>query len=521
VALLLRQRARTGRPLAVRWCVAAGLSALALLAASGFTIGRQQLVVTTLLARSVVVRHLIGPIQRSIDRDGDGHGVWFGGGDCDDRDATIHPSAVEVPGNGIDENCSGEDAPRPALIAPPTELADPPRRSSVLFFSIDAARPDHLSAYGYSRPTTPNLSRFGVRAARFVHAYSTSPQSIPSLAAVFTGRYSSTLAWGADGPFRALEPTNTTLAELMRTKGYATAAFLNTSYFSLTNGFFQGFELVAEGPLFKDDEVTAVRRAASWLDERRRREEPFFAWIHIINPHAPYQDHSVPQDFGHAEIDRYDEEIARADAAFAVVLTEIDMLERDGQPVLVVVLADHGEAFGEHGRFHHAQDLHDEAIRVPLMIRGPGVVAGERRALASLVDLQATALWFAGLPQVQRTASRSLATVLLTPDRCAASATCVRDSLGAEVHPQHDCTASMRTLVAPPWKVIYDVHHNAWELYNLAADPRELHNLFDAYPARAAAMRAQLLDAVEHRHSPARSAAADLAQTGRDEPEAR
>lgn len=473
--------------------------ALALATLSGTTLGRDQAVLSTVLLRSALTRHVVGPLQKVIDRDGDGFGAWFGGGDCDDGDAQRHPGRSDVPGNGVDENCSGADAAfseKTSIVSGTRWPAPTALRTSVLFVSIDAMRHDHMSVYGYRRPTTPNLARFAERALRFTEAYTTSPQSVRSLASVFTGRHAVDLSWRRDHPFPQLEPRNTTLAEDLRAQGHATAAFLNTSYFSLTAGFFQGFESVHEGALFKDDERPIVARAATWLDERRRSEEPFFAWVHIINPHAPYADRSAPEEFGHEEVDRYDEEIASADAALEALLRALDKLERDGQPVVTVVFSDHGEAFGEHGHVHHADCLHDDVLRVPLLIRAPGAPSGETRALVSLVDLHATVLSFVGLP-ARDGASRSLAEVVLAPDPCRRRPTCVRETLRAEVVPTYGSSALLRALVSPPWKLIHDVEHGSWELYDRSRDPRERNNVYGASIARAGSLRARLLDSTD------------------------
>jgi arylsulfatase A-like enzyme len=497
VLLALVRRGQRRRAVARRMMGVAGVAAAALFLVSGLTLGRQQAVLSGLLFRGVTGKYGIPPLQRLLDRDRDGYGVLFGGEDCDDGNAAINPGALDVPGNGIDENCSGEDAPVPPPVDPPLPaLADGARPMSVLLISLDAARPDHLSAYGYARPTTPNLQRFAENGALFTRAYAAAPQSLRSFAAIFTGQYPSAVAWErGGGQFPALLDRNVTLAEVLRDRGYSTAAFTNTSYFSLTAGFFQGFEQVSEGGLFKDSEEPMVERVTQWLGQRGESTRPFFAWVHFINPHEPYADHQTPVDFGSSEIDRYDEEIARTDAAIGRVLDKVADLERAGWPVVVMVFSDHGEAFNEHGFRYHSFDLHEEAVRVPLIVRGPGVVPGRRDALVSLFDLHPTVLGLAGLPGTRDAPSRSLLGTLQDPSATSGRGARWRRELFAEVTPQGESRPSATALIAPPWKLIHDVQRGVWMLYDLSADPGEQRNLYDAAPSTAARLRARLLDA--------------------------
>jgi hypothetical protein len=181
-----------------------------------------------------------------------------------------------------------------------------------------------VSAYGYRRPTTPNIARWAQNAARFTRAYCTSPRSLRSFASTFTGQYPSSVIWGGDNTFPGLEDANATLAEELRARGYATAAFNNADYFSRTAGFYQGFEERHEGHTFKDEAEPAVRDALAWLRQRAAEPRPFFGWLHLMEPHDGYRDLTQPQEFGHSDPDRYDEEIARADMFAGRVLALLD-----------------------------------------------------------------------------------------------------------------------------------------------------------------------------------------------------
>ena len=500
VTALLRRTARGASPRlhrlvpVVALAAAFGCAILALVPA--LCLGRRQAVMIVLASRSALVRRAIGPLQHALDRDHDGHGVLFGGADCDDRNPRIYPGAPEVPANGVDESCSGRDGPRRstphhgryARVTGP--LAERP--PSVLFVSIDAARPDRMSAYGYHRPTTPGLARFAGRAARFTNAYAVAPGSLRSFASTFTGQYPGEVAWGRgnDPRFPSVAEENLTLAEVLRDAGYATVAFTNTSYFWSTPGFFQGFESVHGAPAFKDDAEPIVRAAVEWIE--RPRDRPFFAWMHLIDAHAPYGDPVGSQDFGRAESDRYDAALARADTFAARVIDAADRVERRDAPVLVVVFSDHGEGFNEHGSRYHFYDVHEETIRVALLVRGPGVVPGDRPALTALLDLYATVLNLARRPIAAQTPSRSLVHLLL--DRRGAAPRDWREEVYADVAEYGGASPTSMALVAPPWKIAFDASRCAWELYNLALDPHEEHNLYDDDRVRAGELRSRLLD---------------------------
>ena len=396
LALLLlgRRVVRRAAPLRRRVPLALSLVSIAAIVTSAFTLGARQTVAATLFNRSLLAQRVARTLQLSLDFDGDGYSAVFNGGDCNDRDARVSPRAHDVPGNGRDENCSGRDARLESeestghlVPLPPEAPQQPP---SFVLLSIDAMRPDHLGSYGYRRPTTPNIDRFARGAARFTNAYCASPRSLRSFGSLWVGRYASLVSWGNDVQFPPLELSNVTLAEQLSSAGYLTAAFPATAYFSHTAGFFQGFQQVVEEPGFKPDAAPAVARMQAFLREHENDQQPFFMWSHIMETHDPYRDRTEPRDFGHSQMDQYDEELAGADAAIAPLLTQLDELAAK-RPLVVILFGDHGEAFGEHGVYHHSFDLHDEALRVPIIVRAPGVTPGSRHALTNLFDLNPTA----------------------------------------------------------------------------------------------------------------------------------
>jgi choline-sulfatase len=490
----LRRRGRSMRPRVV--VIAVGL-AFAGFAVSGLTLGGRHNVASSILMESELTAPVTRALQLAIDLDHDGYSALFGGGDCDDLDPSIHPGAVDLPGDGIDRDCSGAHARwldesgdgHPAIVKGPLAGVTP----SFVLLSVDTTRADHMGAYGYDRPTTPNLDRFALGAARFTRAYCTSPFTVRSFASIWTGRYPSSIAFGKDNKYPELLEENVTLASLLADAGYASAALSDVDFFHRRLGMLRGFtewHEPVQGEL-KADVAPLVANMKRILRERAADPRPFFVWAHMIEPHDPYRRWTSPRDFGPTGRDRYDEEIARADEAVGTILEVVDEIAAK-RPLIVAFFADHGEAFGEHGYSFHGSDLHEEQVRVPLLVRGPGIAPGERSALTSLVDLHATILDYAGLRAARPIDARSLVDVLQGPAGAPAPAGW-RDHIYLDIVPQGGVTADEKAVLAPPWKLIVDVRHSLLELYDLDRDPRELRNLFDDEPARGAALREQLL----------------------------
>ena len=141
------------------------------------------------LARAPYASIVITTVRRAFDRDHDGYSPILGGGDCNDQNPDVHPGAIDVPDNGIDENCSGADAHKFTPPAPPVarDLSAPPLRDNIVLIHLDALRPDHVGLTGYDRPTTPHIDRWREGATWFKNAYTPAPSTRFALSAIFTG----------------------------------------------------------------------------------------------------------------------------------------------------------------------------------------------------------------------------------------------------------------------------------------------------------------------------------------------
>jgi arylsulfatase A-like enzyme len=464
---------RRGRPLPGGTVLAVPALCAGAFAVWAATFGTRQNVVSTIFLHSRVtgvVARALQPILPAYAA-GDG-GLRHGGGAAEPSPELGDGRMVEVTG----------------------PLAG--KKPSFVLLSIDAVRPDHVGAYGYGRPTTPNIDRFAAGAARFTHAYCTLPRSIRSFSSIWTGRYPSHIAWGHDTQYPELLDENVTLAETLGAAGYVSAAFINADYFGRTPGFFKGFgeshaPHVLGKAVWKGNPYEEAAAVSRYLADRAGDERPFLLWVHIMEPHDPYRHWTEPREFGPAPLDHYDEEVARADdAAGRIITAALELASR--RYVVVAVFADHGEAFGEHGFYHHSTDLHDEQVRVPLLVRGPGIAPGERSALVSLMDLYPTLLNYAGRPAPHPIDALSLVGVLQDPPPGAAPGA-FRARLFMEVMPDGLEPGEQKALFEPPWKLILDVRRGFLQLHDLDRDPREENNRFDDEPELAARMRARLL----------------------------
>ena len=298
------------------------------------------------------------------------------------------------------------------------DAGEPHRPPNVLVFLVDTTRADHLSAYGYERATSPSVERLAAGGVLFERAFAPSSWTRASTASLLTGL--DPVHHGARSRDQRVAPEATLLAEHLAGAGYQCAAIVTNPHVTALWGFDRGcatFEDVgASTESWQDADANVVlEHVVRRLDELAADPRPFFLYVHTIDPHgpntppAPYDrlftsDPRPAPDPGEllpgtptTELDNlralYDAEIRFADQAFGRLLDE---LERRGlfEDTLIVFTSDHGEEHLEHGRGGHGQQLFQELVRVPLVIKFPrGRWAGRRpSARASLLDVVPTIL---------------------------------------------------------------------------------------------------------------------------------
>lgn len=281
------------------------------------------------------------------------------------------------------------------------------RGHDIVLVTIDALRADHLSSYGYGRRTTPNIDALAEKGARFENAYCPTPHTSYSIASMMTGKYMKPLL--ALGP---QDETETWPVQLQR-YGYRTAAFYPPAVFFIDEHRFRrlrdqnlGFEYKKEE--FADPEL---RRAqiARYLSVAPR-DRPVFLWVHLFEPHEPYEMHPAHPFSGEPRVDAYDSEIAEADVLVGDLVKLVG--ERRPPGTVFIVSADHGEEHGDHGGRYHGTTVYEEQVRVPLVVVGPGVVPHVVSSPVQTIDLLPTTLAALDVPIPPRLRGRDLGRAL-------------------------------------------------------------------------------------------------------------
>jgi choline-sulfatase len=286
--------------------------------------------------------------------------------------------------------------------------ASTPTARNLVFITIDTLRADHVGAYGYTRARTPNLDALGRGGVLFDRAYAAAPITLPSHATLMSGLYPP--GHGSRDNGLRVSPSVPTLATALQARGFRTGAFVAAFPLDHQFGLNRGFDVYGDHiPRGPDGRLANERPASQVVDEaiawlrqlvpgpqssipNPQSPIPFFLWVHLFEPHAPYGDPTGSRPV----LDRYDDEIATADLQIGRLL---DALGPGMADTLTVAAGDHGEAFGEHGEYAHSIFVYDTTLRVPLLMSGPGIPRGTHVAEpATLADVAPTVLRLLGLP---------------------------------------------------------------------------------------------------------------------------
>ena len=356
------------------------------------------------------------------------------------------------------------------------------RRPNILLITLDTTRADHLGAYGYREAQTPNLDRLAREGLLFERVETAAPITLPAHVSLLSGLYPFAHGVRNNGNFR-LDDSIPTVAMALRNAGFQTAAFVSAFVLDRQYGLDRGFtEYDDRFALERRGDATAAA-AASWFEHHAADRPPFFVWVHLYDPHDPYD---PPPPFRDAFSTRpYDGEIAFDDRVIGTLLDRLDASKLLAS-TLVAVVGDHGESLGEHREATHGMFVYEAAARVPMIIWRPGTVPARRiTPLVRTIDLAPTLLALADTRGLDGIEGRSL--LPLVEGRSPAGA----NGAYAETYfPRLFMNWSpLRSLRDDRWKFI---DAPVPELYDLSTDPGETTNLGPREPARLAAMRRAL-----------------------------
>jgi len=348
---------------------------------------------------------------------------------------------------------------------------------NVVLVTIDTLRADRLGCYGDSRIETPHLDALAREGIRFANASTTVPFTLPAHSSIMTGTYPPYHGVRENVGYR-LDESVPTMAELLSGAGWTSAGFVSTfvldARWGIARGFghyFDDFDLKEMGgdlgSVQRDGQET-VAAALAWLEARP--PGPFFLWLHLYDPHDPYE---PPEPFRSRYPGRpYDAEVAYADALFGQLCQALEgkgLLDRS----LVVVAGDHGEGLRSHDEGFHGFFVYDSTARVPLILRLPEKRLGGQvvEEAVSHVDLLPTVLEALGRPVPSTVQGRSLLPLLLGREESEERAV-YSESLYPLLHYGWSPLRALRT------RRYKYVDAPRPELYDLLADPGEEHNLF-------------------------------------------
>ncbi|MEA2561829.1 MAG: hypothetical protein QOH06_3333 [Acidobacteriota bacterium] len=336
-------------------------------------------------------------------------------------------------------------------------------KGPIFLITIDTLRSDHLPAYGYDKIETPAFDAFAKDAILFERAYSHYPLTLPSHVSILTGELPPVHKIRDNVGYLFESTKHPYLPRLLKQAGYETGAAVSAFVLRPETGLAEGFDTY-EGDLHAElgqslDSVIrpgaeTLKLALPWI--RERAAKPFFFFFHIYEPHAPYEP-------------TYDADIVTADKVIGDLFAELKRLGIYDRAT-IVLLADHGEGLGDHGEKQHGIFLYRETLQVPLMIKLPGAERGGERVStpAQLVDVTPTLLSLAGVKVPKELTGSSLLDLPEKPRQV------YSETFYARIHYGWSDLASLIT----------DRHHYIEapesELYDLAADPGERHNVLAA-----------------------------------------
>jgi len=390
----------------------------------------------------------------------------------------------------------------------------PPLRPDIVLVSLDTVRADHLEPYGYERETTPNLSTLASEGILFRRAISQAPWTLPSMASMHTGLYPS--EHGALNNLSPMPMESPTVAELLQANGYRTQAVVSHVFVGRKYGFGRGFDTIDENHVPGHDGVSSQALTETALALfREPTDAPSFLWVHYFDPHYTYIRHAehgfatgergrfeeyirfdtpdgeelhdvTPEELEYMKA-VYDEELAHTDVWVGALLDGVRESARD-RPVLFLVTADHGEAFMERGVLGHGKTVHDELVRVPLVIGGD--LTGKLRGavVEPAVETRSIAATILAMAGIEHHAIPGADLIAIAEGEPAP------EFVYSEGSYARGADRRKLSVESGPWKLIVQLEDESTQLFNLETDASETSEVEPG--PKSEAIREKLADAI-------------------------